>query len=174
MSNDSIFLPDAAATEAFGRALGLACSDRPVTEGQQADASVACLGGCVYLSGELGAGKTTLVRGLMRAYGYTGAVKSPTYSLVEPYEFPTYNIYHFDLYRLSAEGEVEYLGVTDYFQPQNLCLFEWPERGGTAIPAPDMEIRILIADNGRQLQWQAKSPRGYEIAERLVQLCRIL
>ena len=172
MTDDSIFLPDAAATEALGKALGFATSDRPIATAQQNDSPITCQGGCVYLIGELGAGKTTLVRGLMRAYGYAGAVKSPTYTLVEPYEFPTYNIYHFDLYRLSAEGEVEYLGVTDYFQPHNLCLFEWPERGGTAIPAPDMVIHILIENAGRQLEWQAKSPRGDEIAERLVQFCR--
>jgi len=174
VNTHSVYLPDSEATEEIGRALGFATSNLSVTEAQQATIAVASLGGCIYLIGELGAGKTTLVRGLMRGFGYTGAVKSPTYTLVEPYEFPTYNIYHFDLYRLSVADEVEYLGVESYFQTQNLCLFEWPERGGKAIPAPDLVITINIEATGRKLEWQAESPRGCEIAERLMQISRIL
>jgi len=174
MLMDSVFLKDEAETENFGRLLALATSNLPVADSAVQSQPVATEGGRIYLHGDLGAGKTTLTRGLMRGYGYEGAVKSPTYTLVEPYEFSRYNIYHFDLYRLSVPDEVEFLGVSDYFESQNLCLIEWPENGGSLLPQADLLINLAIEDQGRRLSWQANSDRGQEIAERLLGFSRIL
>jgi len=174
MLKSTVFLKDEAETERFGRLLALATSDLPVTAGNGELKPAATNGGTIYLHGDLGAGKTTLARGLMRGYGYDGAVKSPTYTLVEPYEFSRYNIYHFDLYRLSIPDEVEFLGVSDYFESQNLCLIEWPENGGSELPKADLLISLVIENQGRRLSWQANSERGQEIAERLLEFSRIL
>jgi tRNA threonylcarbamoyladenosine biosynthesis protein TsaE len=174
MLTDSVFLKDEAETEKFGRLLALATSDLPATATSVESRPGATAGGRIYLHGDLGAGKTTLTRGLMRGYGYAGAVKSPTYTLVEPYEFSRYNIYHFDLYRLSDPDEVEFLGVSDYFESHNLCLIEWPENGGSQLPGADLVINLSIENQGRRLHWQANSKRGQEIAERLLEFSRIL
>ena len=174
MLTDNVFLKDEAETEWFGRLLALATSDLPVTASAAQSRPDATAGGMIHLSGDLGAGKTTLTRGVMRGYGYEGAVKSPTYTLVEPYEFSRYNIYHFDLYRLSDPDEVEYLGVSEYFESRNLCLVEWPENGGTQLPKADLLISLAIENQGRRLTWRAVSNRGQEIAERLLEFSRIL
>lgn len=154
------YLSDEAATEAFGRALARASQD--------ALSGTKTLGGRVYLSGDLGAGKTTLTRGVLRGYGHKGAVKSPTYTLVEPYEEPEFKLYHFDLYRLADPEEIEFLGVFDYFDEANLCLIEWPERGAGFLPKPDIEISLTTQGEGRLVSWQSRSPHGERIAQRLL------
>lgn len=109
--------------------------------------------GCVItLQGDLGAGKTTLVRGLLQALGHTGVVKSPTYTLVEPYYLQGRDIYHFDLYRLGAADELEYIGFRDYFSPPAVCLLEWPERGENHVPAADIRLIISITNEAREIK----------------------
>jgi len=109
------------------------------------------IGGIVKLYGDLGAGKTTLVRGLLRSVGFEGTVKSPTYTLVEPYQIAERHIYHFDLYRLGDPEELEYLGVRDYFRPDSLCLLEWPDKAANFIPKADLEVHINYTETGRSI-----------------------
>ncbi|BAP15112.1 MAG: tRNA threonylcarbamoyladenosine biosynthesis protein TsaE [Alcanivorax borkumensis] len=139
MSVECYALADEAATLALGAELGHRLA----------------AGGCVYLEGDLGAGKTTLVRGILRGLGHNGAVKSPTYTIVEPYEIRGVHIYHFDLYRLSDPEELELIGVREYFDAGSLCLLEWPERGAGVVPAPDLTITLAVNGHGRKatLEW---------------------
>ena len=127
-----INLPDAAATEGLGAALAPGVAP----------------GRVLHLRGDLGTGKTTLVRGLLRALGYAGRVKSPTYTLVEPYALSRLHLYHFDLYRLKNEQEWRDSGFQEYFNPDSACAVEWPERAG--LPAPDLEVRLEFAGSGRR------------------------
>ena len=123
--------------------------------------------GVVYLRGALGAGKTTFSRGVLRAYGYQGAVKSPTFTLVEPYDLPRGQVYHFDLYRIADPEELEYLGVDDYLEGGHLCLIEWPERGDGFLPAADLEVELALRGHGRHIRIIGRSKRGNSICERM-------
>ncbi|MDS4030563.1 MAG: tRNA (adenosine(37)-N6)-threonylcarbamoyltransferase complex ATPase subunit type 1 TsaE [Candidatus Contendobacter sp.] len=117
-------------------------------------------GGVVYLRGELGAGKTTLARGLLRSLGHRGAVKSPTYTLVEPYQLDGWRLFHWDLYRLTDPGELEFLGLRDQLDGEAVLLIEWPERGRGELPAADLEVTLDYVSEGRGCRLEARSPAG--------------
>lgn len=123
----------------------------------------------VFLNGDLGAGKTTLTRGFVQGMGHIGHVKSPTYTLVEPYDLPDWQVYHFDLYRLSDPEELEYMGIRDYFNSKSCSFIEWPEKGQGMLPAPDMIIDLAYHDEQREIVLQAKTPLG----ERLLSILAI-
>jgi tRNA threonylcarbamoyladenosine biosynthesis protein TsaE len=124
-------------------------------------------GTVVYLEGNLGMGKTTLSRGILREYGHEGAVKSPTYTLVEPYEFKGLSVFHFDLYRLGDPSELDYIGIRDYFDERSICLLEWPERGKGFLPREDILVRIVPQGGGRLLTLAATTSLGGQFIERL-------
>lgn len=123
-------------------------------------------GAVVYLHGTLGAGKTTLTRGILSAHGYSGAVKSPTYTLVEPYKFPELTIYHFDLYRLGDPEELEYIGIRDYFSNDCVCVIEWPEKGRGVLPAADIEVALTPHGEMRRARLTANNKKGEAILEK--------
>jgi tRNA threonylcarbamoyladenosine biosynthesis protein TsaE len=118
----------------------------------------------IFLEGNLGAGKTTLVRGLLRGLGYLGPVRSPTYTLIEPYEIAGQSIVHLDLYRLGDPEELEYLGLRDLIAAGSTLLVEWPRRGYGALPEPDIRVDMGFSDEGRQVKITGQSADG----ERLV------
>jgi len=121
----------------------------------------------VYLEGELGAGKTAFCRGVIQAMGHSGAVKSPTYTLVEPYQLQGWRIHHFDLYRLADPEELEYMGIRDYFSEDTLNFIEWPDKGYGWLPGADIEIRIEYAGTGRKLTFSALTEAGQQIIKTL-------
>ncbi len=123
--------------------------------------------GVFYLEGDLGAGKTTLSRGILRGFGHEGAVKSPTYTLVEPYEMEKYSVYHFDLYRLGDPEELDFLGVREYFGTHALCLVEWPVRGKGFLPSADVIIRISHCPESRIVEVEAVSEHGQAVCKSL-------
>ena len=121
----------------------------------------------VYLHGDLGAGKTTFVRGVLHGLGHVGKVKSPTYTLVEPYTIFNYNIYHFDLYRFIDEEEWDAAGFRDYFNAQSICMIEWPEKAAHVLPEPDIHVHLSQYQNGRKVHFSAGSPLGKKCIEGL-------
>lgn len=121
----------------------------------------------LYLQGELGAGKTTFVRGMLRGVGYRGIVRSPTYTLVEHYRIVDRDIYHLDLYRLAA-AELDDIGWRDYFDGLAVCLVEWPERGRDCLPDPDLLIDIAINRSRRDLNCHARTATGERYLQRLI------
>lgn len=137
-------MPDEAATVRLGAALALGIGP----------------GRVLHLRGDLGAGKTTLARGLIRALGQAGRIKSPTYSLVELYPLSSLNLYHFDFYRFKDREEWLSSGFRDYFNPQSACVVEWPERAGDALAPPDLDVLLEIQDQGRHATVEARSPAG--------------
>ncbi|NYS59279.1 tRNA (adenosine(37)-N6)-threonylcarbamoyltransferase complex ATPase subunit type 1 TsaE [Vreelandella salicampi] len=141
-----VTLPNEDAQVAFGETLGRVLQGR----------------GRVYLEGDLGAGKTTLTRGVLRAYGYQGAVKSPTYTLIEPYELNDQRLYHLDLYRLGDPEELEFIGGRDVLDDEALCLVEWPSRGEGWLPEGDLHIHLSVADIGRVASVSAETERGQQ------------
>lgn len=144
MTDFDLYLADELATVAAGCELG----------------GVLDRGAVIYLDGVLGAGKTTLCRGVLSAFGHSGAVKSPTYTLVEPYDLPQAMVYHFDLYRLADPEELEFLGIRDYFTPTAICLIEWPTRGEGFLPAADFIAKVLPEGSGRRLVLKARTSKG--------------
>lgn len=146
MESKTFFLPDELATVGAGAALATVCEK----------------GAMVWLQGTLGAGKTTLSRGWLQALGHPGAVKSPTYTLVEPYELSCGAVYHFDLYRVNDPEELELIGIREYFSNMHLCIVEWPEKGGNLLPEPDLSITLSpVQPDGREMtvfahSWRAK------------------
>lgn len=151
MASGKLFLADEVAMVDFGCRIGHAAKGSAI----------------IFLEGDLGMGKTTLTRGVLRAFGHTGAVKSPTYTLVEPYEFELQRLYHFDLYRLGDPEELEYMGIRDYFSLGNLCLIEWPEKGEGFLPEADMVLSLTELHQGREICWLTNTDRGIEIAHKL-------
>jgi tRNA threonylcarbamoyladenosine biosynthesis protein TsaE len=121
----------------------------------------------IHLSGPLGAGKTTMVRGFLRGFDYPGKVKSPTFTLVEPYEFDALSIYHFDLYRIESPQELEAIGFREYPGTDAICLIEWPEKADIYLEPPDLTIKIEILEHGRQVDIAADTSIGKQSLVRI-------
>lgn len=135
-------LPDTAATIAIGKKI----------------APHLPLGSTIFLHGDLGAGKTTFTRGVLQGLGHQGRVKSPTYTLVEPYHVGNGTIYHFDLYRFNDEEEWEMSGFREYFNPQSICLIEWPEKAINLLPQPSVEITLQHQADARMIEFSSALP----------------
>lgn len=126
-------------------------------------ANIVRKGTVIFLHGDLGAGKTSFVRGFLFALGYKGKVKSPTFTLLEPYQFAHQQIYHFDLYRIVDAEELHHIGISEYFTDESICFIEWPERGFPILPVADLDCYIEIVGNQRKFTMIAKTPRGEDI-----------
>ena len=158
------FLADERATIAVGGGLAQVV----LAQDEQNDKMQPAL--IVYLKGDLGAGKTTLTRGFVRGMGHQGNVKSPTYTLVEPYELPPWQVYHFDLYRLADAEELEYMGIRDYFAENCCCFIEWPEKGAGILAKADIVIELDYQDEQRTVVLFAFSARGEAVLQHYAQL----
>jgi tRNA threonylcarbamoyladenosine biosynthesis protein TsaE len=154
-------LVDESATDRFGRALAhwLEAHLAQVRE----------RGFVLSLSGDLGAGKTALVRALLRALGVTGPVKSPTFTLLEPYVVSSLNCYHFDFYRFSEPAEFDATGFRELFGAGSLCLIEWPERATGRMPTPDLALTLQVKDHGREAQCVAESEAGARCLQQAIE-----
>ena len=151
MNTVTYVVADAAAMESLGGALARVISG----------------GLTVHLRGDLGAGKTTLVRGLLRGFGHQGSVRSPTYTLIEPYELGARRIYHLDLYRLGGPEELEWLGLRDLLDAEAVVLVEWPQRGEGVLPVADLLVSIEYFGSGRQVSLYAHSQAGERVLRQL-------
>ena len=151
MEELSLTLPTEADTEQLGQLLA-------------AELTPPCV---IYLMGDLGAGKTRLTRAVLQSKGHNGVVKSPTYTLVEPYQIAQQQIYHFDLYRLTDPSELEYMGIRDYFTTDALVFVEWPDHGKGYIDNPDITITMSYDGDGRQVNITAHTDWGSKIINQL-------
>lgn len=149
--NRGMHLPDEQATLALGAAL---------TRGLEPGMFLA-------LHGDLGSGKTTLTRGMLRALGYQGRVKSPTYTLVELYELPKLDFYHFDFYRFADPHEILDAGLREAFNSRSVCVVEWPERAGSFLPQPDVNVALSVLGTGREARIAAESEMGKRCLQKL-------
>jgi tRNA threonylcarbamoyladenosine biosynthesis protein TsaE len=149
-SSLSLFLLDEAATLALGSSIAAGLRKGMV----------------ISLSGDLGAGKTTLARGVLRGLGHAGRVKSPTFSLVEVYELSSLYFYHFDFYRFGRPDEWRTTGLHEHFTPETICLVEWPEKAA-GLPVPDLAVRLAPEADGRSAEIEAHTEVGRECLERL-------
>ncbi len=156
------FLPDEAATIAIGSGLAQVLKSM---DKQQALV--------VYLNGDLGAGKTTLTRGFVRGMGHEGNVKSPTYTIVEPYQLAPWRVFHFDLYRLADAEELEYVGIGDYFNDDCCCFIAWQEKGAGLLAKADLIINMAYQDEQRIITLQADSEHGEQVIESLAQIIKL-
>ncbi|MDO6571325.1 tRNA (adenosine(37)-N6)-threonylcarbamoyltransferase complex ATPase subunit type 1 TsaE [Gilvimarinus sp. 2_MG-2023] len=156
MTEWSDYLADEAATVAAGERLGRVLEQCPQ-------------GLSLHLEGDLGAGKTTFTRGVLQSFGHSGAVKSPTYTLVEEYALPSRTLHHFDLYRLGDPEELEYMGIRDYFTGGDICLLEWPTRGAGILPPPDLTVSLQVQEPGRLVKLEAGTERGERLVQQLAQ-----
>jgi len=147
-----VYLADEAATLKLGELIAQHCPKQQFT---------------LHLEGELGAGKTTLTRGLLHKLGHTGNVKSPTYTLVEQYTLADRPVFHFDLYRLSDPEEIDYLGLDDYLNHNALCIIEWASQGGDYLPKPDLIITLSYQNHSRNAKLEAISPQAHAMCEKI-------
>ena len=155
MRHFKTYLKDEAATDTLGVALAGALAS----------------GLTIYLHGDLGTGKTALTRSLLHAAGHPGHVKSPTYTLAEPYSVDsagrTTEVIHFDLYRMGSPEEFLDAGFRDYFNHDTICIIEWPEKAGPVLPAPDINVFLAVSGEGREVELHALSEQGSQCLDRL-------